>query len=184
MPARSVLAALLCAWLASPAARAQDFQSFDSHGLPGSEGVVVRLDHPPHWKRVVVDDEMALAELRGAEGGLTGILQVGRGRPRHDIAALCRPERARTMLLQLSGQEAETRVTDVFARRHEGRPAFEIRYERNAGADFARVRSLIVCLKDTQLVVSCGGEARVRQALAGIEPVCGQVLESLTVSEE
>lgn len=184
MPAPSVLAVLLLAWLASPAARGQDWRTFDSQGLPGSEGVAVRLDHPAHWQRVAVDDAMALAELRGAEGGVTGILQVGRGRPRPDIAALCRPERARTMLQQLSGQEADARVTDVVARRHEGRPAFEIRYERNAGEDHARVRSVIVCLKDTQLVVSCGGEAPVRNVLAAIEPVCRQVLESLRVSEE
>lgn len=183
-PLRSFLTGLALAACALGPARAQEVQPFDSSGLPGSEGVVVRLQHPPHWQRAPLDDEMALAELRGSDGRVTGILQVGRGRPRPDMRALCRPERARTMLQRLEEQESDARVTDVVAREHEGRPAFEIRYERNEAPRFLRVRSLVVCLKDTQLVVSCGGEAAVKTALAGIEPVCRQVLESLTVSEE
>jgi hypothetical protein len=181
---RSCIVILAFTFLAISGARGQDFQPFDSTGLPGSQGVVVRVSHPPHWKRAVVDDPMALAELRGSHGKLTGILQIGRGRPRADMASLCKPERARTMLQRLGGAESDARVTDVFARQHEGRPAFEIRYERNRALDFALIRSVIVCLKDTQLVVSCGGEARVKAALAGIEPVCRQVLESLTISEQ
>ena len=47
-----------------------------------------------------------------------------------------------------------------------------------------RVRSVIVCLKDSQLVVSCGGTGAAKPALAQIEPVCRRVLESLTISEE
>jgi hypothetical protein len=176
-----VLFAALCAL---PAARAQDFQEFSSKGLPRSEGVVVRVSHPAHWKMVEVDDEMALAELRGTRGRVTGILQVGRGQQRPDIASVCLPERARTMLQKLEGDEADARVTDVFARRHEGRPAYEVRYERRVARDFMAVRSLIVCLKDSRLLVSCGSVAPSKPALADLEPVCRQVLESVRVSED
>jgi hypothetical protein len=146
--------------------------------------VVVRVNHPPHWKRAALDDDMALAELRGTQGRLTGILQIGRGQRRGDMASLCTPERARTLLQAVSDQEPGARVTDVVARRHEGRPAYDIRYERQEATEFLVVRSVIVCLKDTQLVVSCGGEAPVKAALAAIEPVCRSVLESLTISED
>jgi hypothetical protein len=141
--------------------------------------VVVRVSHPTAWKNVALDDPMALAELRGPQGPLTGILQIGRGRPQGDMASLCQPERAQTMM-----RNAEARVTDVVARQHEGRPAFEVRYERNDSGAFVLARSVIVCLKDTRLVVSCAASANAKSALAGIEPVCRQVLGSLTISEE
>ena len=164
--------------------RAQELVPFDSRGLSRSEGVVVRLNHPAGWKKVDVDDELALAELRGPQGSLTGILQVARGRRQADMAGLCKPERAATMLRDVSGQEPGTRVTDVAARTHQGRPAFEVRYERQQSPVFLRVRSLIVCLKDSRLVVSCAGEAPAKSALESIEPVCRQVLDSVTVSED
>jgi hypothetical protein len=126
---------------------------------------------------------MALAELRGPEGGLTGILQVGRGQRRNDLAAVCKPEQARTML-ERAGEQPGVQVTDVFARKHEGRPAFEIHYERDAPPDHLLVRSLVVCLKDTRLVVSCGATGTDKAGLGAIEPVCRQVLGSLTVTEE
>jgi hypothetical protein len=176
----------LTALAASPArsADSQEFSEFNSHGVPRSQGVVVRVRHPAQWKQVVVDDEMALAELRGPQGRLTGTLQIGRGARRQDMDSLCQPGRARTMLQSLAAEEQDARVTDVFARKHEGRPAYEIRYERHIAPAFVRVRSLVVCLKDSQLVVSCAGAGEARNALAEIEPVCGQVLESLTISEE
>ena len=176
--------ALSCAALgparADAPARADEFRAFSSKGLPRSEGIEVRVWHPAHWRRVAIDDDMALAELRGPQGRLTGILQIGRGRPRQDMKQLCRPERARTMLQG----EQEARVTEALARQREGRPAFEIGYERNDAPTFMRVRSVIVCLKDSQLVVSCGAAGAAKPALAQIEPVCRRVLESLTISEE
>lgn len=178
------LFALALAATAAWPAQAQDMTTFDSHGLPRSDGVVVRLTHPSAWKKVEADDELALAELRGPQGAVTGILQVARGRRHNDMAALCRPERAGTMLRDVSGREPGTRVTDVAARTHQGRPAFELRYERQVAPAFLRVRSLIVCLKDSRLVVSCAGEARVKSALDSIEPVCRQVLDSVSVSED
>ena len=178
----ALLLALACA-LPLPAA-AQGMREFNSRGLPRSEGMAVRLQHPSHWQRVPVDDELALVELRGRQGPLTGILQIGRGGRRADMATACRPERARTLLQGIAGKEPGTRVTDVFARSHEGRPAFELRYERSGGGPFMRVRSLLVCLKDSQLLVSCAGSADARGALDAIEPVCEQVLDSLTVSED
>lgn len=184
---RSLAALLVLACFAMPAARgegAPEFAEFDSRGLPRSQGIVVRVRHPVQWKKVAVDDEMALAELRGPQGGLTGILQIGRGRQRQDMDTLCRPERARTMLQSLAADEQDARVTDVLARTHEGRPAYDIRYERHLAPEFLRVRSLVVCLKDSQLVVSCAGAGAVRQALAEIEPVCSRVLESLSISED
>lgn len=173
----ALLLALIPAWLLP--ARAQDFAVFDSKGQPGFQGVVVRVSHPPAWKKVEIDDEMALAELRGPHGRLTGILQIGRGRPQADMAGLCKPDRARTML-----QNSDARVTDVVAREHEGRRAFEIRYERQDAGAYVLVRSVIVCLTDTRLVVSCGATGGMKAALADIEPVCRQVLGSLTISEE
>lgn len=165
-------------------AGAQESREFSSQGLPGSEGVVVRVSHPSHWRKVEVDDEMALAELRGTQGRLTGILQVGRGRPRHDMASACAPERARTMLQNLAAEDADARVTEVFARRHEGRAAYEVRYERRHAPDTMAVRSLIVCLKDSRLVISCGALGPSKPALAEMEPVCRQVLESVRISED
>lgn len=164
-------------------ARAQEFTEFSSAGLPGSRGMVLRILHPATWKKVPVEDELALAELRGPQGPLTGILQIGRGRQRQDTASLCQPGRARTMLGDLAAREPGTRVTDVVARMHQGRAAFELRYERHGAPDFMLVHSLIVCLKDSRVVVSCGGSAEKRSALAAIEPVCRKVLDSLSISE-
>ena len=178
------LAVLALACVLAPAAPAQGLQEFSTTGLPRSDGLAVRVKHPSHWKRVAVDDDMALAELRGRQGRLTGILQIGRGRQRGDMAAACRPELASTMLQGVSAQEPDTRVTDVVARSHQGRPAFEIRYERNNAPTFMRVHSVIVCLKDSKLVVSCAGMADTRPALAAIVPVCTQVLASLSISED
>lgn len=132
---------------------------------------------------VPVDDPMALAELRGPHGGLTGILQIARGRQRNDMAMLCRPDRVRTMLQNLAGGEQDTRVTDVLARQHQGRPAYEIRYERNKAPTFTLVRSVVVCLKDSQLLISCAGVGEVKAAVAGIGPVCSRVLDSLDITE-
>ena len=173
----ALAAAAACAWAA-------DLQEFSTAGLPRSDGIVVHVLHPVGWERVPTEDPEVLAELRGAQGPVTGILQVGRGEKRDDIASVCQPERAVTMLQNLATQEPGTRVTDLFARKHQGRPAFELRYERNAGGRFMAVRSLIVCLKDTRLVVSCAGVAAKKNALADIEPVCRQVLESVAISEE
>ena len=177
-----MLASIFCAAL-QPAA-AQEFREFSSQGLPGSEGVAVRVSHPSHWKKVEVDDEMALAELRGTRGPLTGILQVGRGQLRHDMASACAPERARTMLQNLAAEDADARVMEVFARRHEGRAAYEVRYERKHPPAFMAVRSLIVCLKDSRVVVSCGALGPAKALLAEMDPVCGQVLESVRISED
>src|SRR5207253_499207 len=77
--------------------------------------------------------------------------------------------------------EADARVTDVVARRHEGRPAYEVRYERNAAPAFLRVQSLVVCTKDTRVLVSCAGFGSPKSALAQIEPVCRRVMESLRI---
>jgi hypothetical protein len=164
-------------------AQAQDYRQFESAGLRGSEGIVVRVSHPSGWKQVPLEDEMALAELRGPVEGLTGILQIGRGGPRPDVATLCRPERARTMLLA-PADEDDARITDVVARMREGRPGFEVRYERKSAGTFLVVRSAIVCLKDTRLVVSCGAIAERKAALDAIQPVCGRVLESLRIAED
>lgn len=181
MPAVAVVA-LACAL--APPAPAQGLLEFSTAGLPRSEGVVVRVKHPSHWKRVPLEDDMALAELRGQQGPVTGILQIGRGGRRADMATACKPERAATMLQGLSAQEPDARVTDVFARTHEGRPAFEIRYQRNSAPAFLRVRSVIVCLKDSQLLVSCAGMAATKPALDAIEPLCEEVLGSLSVRED
>jgi hypothetical protein len=180
----SVIALLAIASLATAAVRAQGLAEFSTEGMPGSRGVVVRVNHPNHWKRVPLQDEQALAELRGRQGQLTGILQIGRGRRQADIASLCQPERARTMLQQPIADEQQARITDVVARRHGERPGFEIRYERAAAPDFLLVRSFIVCLKDTRLVVSCGATGSTKAALSAIEPVCTQVLDSLAISED
>lgn len=162
---------------------AQDLQEFSTARLPRSEGIVVRVSHPAPWRPVETDDPSAIAELRGPQGSVTGILQIGRGEKRGDIASLCQPERAATMLQNLSTQEPGTQVTDVFARRHEGHPAFELRYERRNGNEVMAVHSLIVCLKDTRLLVSCAGVGA-RNALAGMAPVCRQVLDSVKVVED
>lgn len=178
--ARSVFIALAL----QGAVQAQDFARFDSRGLPRSQGVVVRVDHPAGWKRVAADDELALAELRGPHGSLTGILQIARGRPQKNMAALCRPDRARTMLQGVAGREPGTRITDVVAHTHQDRPAFDVRYERHNPPDHVLVRSRIICLKDTRLVVSCAGVGARKQALAPIEPLCQRVLDSVTVAED
>ena len=70
-----------------------------------------------------LEDDMALAEFRGPQGRLTGILQIGRGRQRQDMESLCRPERASTMLHDLSTQVSGARVMEAFARPRTGRPA-------------------------------------------------------------
>jgi hypothetical protein len=179
------LAAALALWTAClPPAGAEDFATFSSKGLPGSQGIEVRLRHPARWKQVPLDDPMALAELRGPHGRLTGIVQVGRGRQRGSTEGLCRPDRARTMLQQLAPEDADARVTDVVARTSAGRPGYEVRYERNHPPDHLRVHSVIVCLKDSRVVVSCGAIGPARAALADIGPVCTQVLESLSISED
>ena len=163
-------------------ALADDFRSFTTKGLPRSTGVAIQVSHPAAWREAPADDAMALAELRGPQGnGLSGIVQIGRGRQRDDMDTLCRPERARTMLGNLAG---DARVTDVHAGEREGRPAFEIRYERQDAAGFMAVRSVIICLKDSQVLVSCAGAAETKQALARIDPVCRRVLDSLAIREE
>ena len=75
-------------------------------------------------------------------------------------------------------------MMEVFARQHEGRPAYEVRYERKHAPAFMAVRSLIVCLKDTRVVISCGALGQSKTALAEMEPVCRQVLESVRISED
>ena len=100
------------------------------------------------------------------------------------MEALCKPERARRMLQNLANAEQGTRVTDVQARQRQGRPAYEIRYERNNAPTFTVVRSVVVCLKDSQLLVSCAGSGKVKAAVTDIEPVCIRVLDSLDISEE
>jgi len=181
LPLQRFLATALLALAAWPAC-GEEFKDFDTRGLPGAQGVVVRVRHPAPWQEVPADDAQVLAEFRGPQDGLTGILQIGRGQRRDDIATLCQPERARTMLQD--AHEPGTRVTDVFARRLDGRPAYEIRYERHEAPTFLVVRSLVVCLKDTRVVVSCGGAGERKAGLSAIEPVCRQVLDSLSVSEE
>jgi hypothetical protein len=181
---RDIPAALALTFALTSPGHAEDFGEFDSKGLPGSRGVVVRVRHPAGWKKVPVDDEMALAELRGPQGRLTGILQVARGRQRAGTEALCQPERALSMLRHLAAEESDARVTDVFARTSAGRPGYEVRYERNVAPSFLLVRSVIVCLKDSRVLVSCGATGGTKAALTEIEPVCRQVLESLSISEE
>ena len=143
----------------------------------------MRVNHPPQWRMVPAADDMALAELRGPHGSLTGILQISRGRQRNDMATLCKPERARMMLRNLTGGEQDTRVTDVRASRRQGRPAYEIRYERNNAPAFMAVRSVVVCLKDSQ-VLSAARAREKKAAVTGIEPVCSRVLDSLAITEE
>jgi hypothetical protein len=181
---------LPCTFLLLAAATAhaqpQDLATLDTKGIARSAGLSVRVQHPAAWKRVRSDDELALAELRGPQGGLTAILQVSRGAARADMAELCKPERARTMLTDVNNHEPGTRVTDVFARTWQGRPAFELRYERSESdpPSFLVARSLVVCLKSSRLLVSCAGSGPAKHALAEIEPVCRQVLDSVTISED
>jgi len=177
-------AAVALLFSAAPPAQAQDLADFSSRGLPRSDGFIVRLQHPAAWKEVEPDDALALAELRGPQGSLTGILQVARGQQRGDMSAVCHPQRAQTMLRDLTSREPGTRVTDVLARMHQGRQAFEIRYERRTDPGFLRVRSLILCLRDSRLVVSCGGAGEAKAALGAIEPVCDRVLRSVDVVED
>jgi hypothetical protein len=179
-----IVAILAVTLAAMSLARAEDFREFNSKGLPRSQGVVMRVSHPPRWRMVPIGDDMALAELRGPHGGITGILQISRGRQRNDMATLCKPERARTMLQNLTGREQNTRVTDVRASQRQGRPAYEIRYERNNAPTFMAVRSVVVCLKDSQVLVSCAGVGEKKAAVTGIEPVCTRVLDSLAITEE
>src|SRR5688572_27219141 len=80
-----IVATLAVTFAAMSLARAEDLREFNSKGLPRSHGIVVRLHHPPQWRMVPVDDDMALAELRGPHGSLTGILQIARGRQRNDM---------------------------------------------------------------------------------------------------
>ncbi len=183
---RSVtVTALLMTTLVCPPLRADELREFSSRGLRGSQDVDVRVRHPAGWKKVETDDGMALIELRGPQGALTGILQIGRGRrQRTDMEVLCHPERARTMLQNPGAQEPGTRVTEVVARTSAGRPGYEVRYERSNPPDFLLVRSVIVCLKDSRLVVSCGASGALQSALSVIEPVCAQVLDSLSIREE
>ncbi len=178
-----LFASLLAAGTATPAAAQEAWASFDSRGLPRSEGARVRLQHPPGWKRVAPSDAMALAEWEGTQGELTSVLQVARGRPQTDMEALCRPERARTLLQDIAGHEPGTRMTDVVARKVQGRPAYELRYERHVPPDHLLARSLIVCLQSTRLLVTCGVSGPLKNALVEAEPVCRQVLESLEVEE-
>lgn len=182
MPA--TLVPLVLALAAQGAVPANESRTFHSKGLPRTHGIAIRIDLPPAWRRVEPADELAIAELRGPQGRLTGTLQIARGQRRADMATACRPERARTMLERLSKQEPDARMTSAIAREHEGRPAFELRYEHNSAQVFTRVRSLIVCLKDSQLLVSCAGESALRPALEEIEPVCARVLDSLRVQEQ
>lgn len=181
-PRVPALALALAAILLPARAAEDDFRSFDTRGLPGSQGISIRLAHPAAWRKVRAEDEAALAELRGPHGGVTGIVQVGRGQRRADIAELCRPERAHTMLQ--SAADPDLNVLEVVAREHEGRPGYEIRYERTTAPGFLRVRSLVVCLKDTRVVVSCGAAGAPKSALAAIEPVCDRVMESVRITEE
>jgi hypothetical protein len=177
-------AAIAFAFSTAVSARAEEFKLFDTSGLPRSQGIAVRVNHPPLWQRVPPEDEMAVAELRGPQGGLTGILQIGRGRQRSDMESLCKPERARTMLQSLTAGDEDARVTDVVARPHQGRPAYSVRYERNSAPAFVAVHSLIVCLKDSQLLVSCAGTGPSKAAVAEIAPVCARVLDSVSITED
>jgi hypothetical protein len=170
--------------LLSIAARADDFVETSTRGIAGSQGLDLRVRHPADWKRVDSDDAAALVELRGPEGRLTPILQVARGRRRLGADALCQPERAREMLQHMAADEADTRVTDLFARSVDGRPGYELRYERSNAPEHLLVRSVIACLKDTRVLVSCGASGPHKAALREIEPVCSRVLESLRISEE
>jgi hypothetical protein len=175
---------LALAFALVPAVHGEEFMEFSSKGLPGSQGVDVRVRHPAGWKKVDVEDDIGLAELRGPQGQLTGILQVARGLRRPGMEANCDPQRAPTLAQHLASDESDARVTDVFARSSEGRPGYEIRYERSKAPGFMLVRSRIVCLKDSKVLVSCGATANAKAALAGIEPVCRQVLDSLRITEE
>ncbi|NML44137.1 hypothetical protein HHL11_10280 [Ramlibacter sp. G-1-2-2] len=183
MPCRFPCAALLLA-SACIAAAAQDVKLFDSRGLRGSEGVSVRLPLPASWHKVEPEDDLALAEFRGPQGQATGILQIARRRLRAGADAACAPARAPELLRQLPEEEADTRITDVFARQVAGRPGYEVHYERDAAPAFLAVRSVIVCLKDSRLLVSCGGTAAAKPALADLEPACQHVLENVEISED
>lgn len=180
-----IIAALVAGAAGAPwPAQSADFVEFDSRGLRGSEGVVVTMRHPAGWKKVRSDDELALAELRGPHGRLTGIVQVARGRHRAGMEDLCHPGRARSMLQNLPADAADTRVTEVVARTMDGRPGFELSYQRSNPPEFVLVRSVIVCLQDSRVLVSCAGSGDSRAALPAIEPVCRQVLDSVRVAEE
>jgi hypothetical protein len=184
MHRRALAATLTLTFAFLTPAGAEDFEEFSTQGLRESRGIVVRVRHPVGWKKVASDDEMAIAELRGPQGPLTGILQIARGRKRAGIDATCHPDRAPTMLQNLGAEEAGTRVREVFARNFDGRPGYELSYERNNAGDFLLVRGAIVCLKESRLLVTCGASGPRKGALLGIEPVCRQVLDSLTVTEE
>lgn len=178
------LFALALAGAAAAPAQADDFRELTTRGLPGSQGIAVRVQHPADWKRIDSDDAAALVELRGPEGRLSGILQIARGRRRLGAEAQCQPDRAQDMLRHMAADEADARVKDLFARTVDGRPGYELRYERSNAPEHLLVRSLIVCLKDTRVLVSCGASSANKAALAAIEPVCNQILESLRISEE
>ncbi|MCG2591725.1 hypothetical protein LZ009_02920 [Ramlibacter sp. XY19] len=165
-------------------ARADDFVESSTRGMPGSKGMELRLQHPADWKRIESEDPAALIELRGPEGDVSGILQVARGRRRLGADAQCEPDRARSMLQHMASDEADARVTDLFARSVDGRPGYALRYERANAPGYLRVRSVIVCLKDTRVLVSCGASSPKKAALREIEPVCERVLESVRISEE
>jgi hypothetical protein len=166
------------------AASADDFVESGTRGLPGSKGIDVRVRHPADWKRIDSEDPAAIVELRGPEATVSGILQVARGRRRVGADAQCEPDRARSMLQHMAADEADARVTDIFARSVDGRPGYELRYERGDAPGYLLVRSVIVCLKDTRVMVSCGASSARKAALREIEPVCERVLGSLRISEE
>lgn len=88
------------------------------------------------------------------------------------------------MLRSVTAESPDARVLDVVARKHQGRPAYDIRYERKDGGEFMLVRSIMVCMKDSKVLVSCGGAGKTKAGVAAIEPVCGRVLESLAIEEE
>jgi hypothetical protein len=184
--ARALLPALALACIAGPSpSLSQALGEISIRDASRAPGVLsVRVQRPLEWKPVVPDDPQALAELRGPLDGLGGTLQIGRGARVHDIAALCAPHRAPTMLRAVESAEPGTRVTEVRATTHQGRPAFAVGYERRAAAEYTRVHSLIVCLQDSRLLVSCAGTGASKAALSRVDPVCRQVLESLQVTEE
>ena len=49
---------------------------------------------------------------------------------------------------------------------------------------FMAVRSVVVCLKDSQVLVSCAGVGDKKAAVTGIEAVCSKVLDSLVITEQ
>lgn len=64
------IATLASAWIAAAPAQPAPFAVFSTQGLPGSQGLEVRVRHPAASKPVPTEDAYALAELRGPEGKL------------------------------------------------------------------------------------------------------------------